>query len=236
MKGIYLISNPVGSIYIGQSHCIPERFREHRRSVNRLKAHKSAIRESLIKHGVDNHIFSILHELPKDVGQNIMDEYEQFCIDQYREAGFKMLNLRGAGSRGKLSEEAKLKVSTSLTGKKQSKETVQKRKESINRISENNIKEQREKMSLSAKTFYDSEKGVEYRKILSERIINYNKKPRSEHHLKRLSESHKWFKPTKDSLIKKSNSLKKYWANLTPEQKQARISLIWEGRLKNKHK
>jgi len=234
MKGIYLISNPVNSVYIGQSHDIRERLNAHKRSIHRQNVHRSAIRQSLIKHGVENHIFSILHELPVDISQNAMDSYEQFCIDQYKEAGVKILNLKDAGSRGKQSEETKSKVSASLTGKKQSQHTIDKRKNSILNISKIERDKQKAAMSNAAKNFYASEQGTEYKKIVSDRLKKHNKKPKTVQHLKRLSESHKGFKPTKESLIKKSNSLKEYWANLTPEQKEARVKLAVLGRLKNK--
>jgi hypothetical protein len=52
----------------------------------------------------------------KYVSQEVMDTYEQLYMDLYRDAGIPLLNSREAGSKGKLSEETKKRVSDSLKG------------------------------------------------------------------------------------------------------------------------
>lgn len=70
-----------------------------------------ALYRSFLKHGISNHLFEVIHELPIDVGKTILDDYECFYIDQYKECGVKMLNLKGGGSNGRHCQETKDKIS-----------------------------------------------------------------------------------------------------------------------------
>lgn len=93
MVGIYKITSPLGKVYIGQSINIELRFRWyaiHKKIVQPL------IQRSLKKYGIDNHKFEIIHELPSDVDKGVLTMYEMIYMDQYRELGFRMLNLSGA--------------------------------------------------------------------------------------------------------------------------------------------
>ncbi len=105
--GIYRIVNPVGKIYIGQTWDSYRRF-------SRYKSYscttQNKIHNSLIKYGWENHIFEIIHELPKDINQSILDDYEILYIQQYKNCGFELLNIREGGKGGKLSEETKQKL------------------------------------------------------------------------------------------------------------------------------
>lgn len=105
MKGIYKITSPSGRIYIGQSNNLDKRRRHY--TPGRCKNQK-LINNSLRKYGYKNHIFEVIHELPEDVNQDILDVYEKIYHDQYKELGFKMLNLKECGKGGgKHSEETK---------------------------------------------------------------------------------------------------------------------------------
>jgi group I intron endonuclease len=149
--GIYCIKSPSGSVYIGQSHTIEKRFRQYR-----LLHCKDQFRiyNSLRKHGVDNHEFSIIYSLPIDISQDVLNEYEQLFMNRYRELGFDLMNLREAGSRGLFSEETKKKISlanmgrpSAIKGKKLSPERVEQMK--YNRQFQVYSAESKEKISQS---------------------------------------------------------------------------------------
>lgn len=125
--GIYKITSPTGKVYIGQSWNI-----EIRKSYCRGLRCKGQpyICNSLTKHGWNNHIFEIIHELPADVNQEIMDNYEILYWQLYKELGIEMLNIKEPGSRGKHNAITKQIISekalgnTRTLGLKHSKETI----------------------------------------------------------------------------------------------------------------
>jgi group I intron endonuclease len=105
--GIYKITSPKNKIYIGQSWNIQ----------NRLKAYsgchcvgQKSLYNSIKKYGWENHFFEVIHELPEDIEQSIIDQYEILYYDFYKDLGFSMLNIKNPGSRGKHSEYTKLKM------------------------------------------------------------------------------------------------------------------------------
>lgn len=112
MVGIYKITNPSGKVYIGQSWNIEKRFKYYYKKgcKNQVKLYNS-----IIKYGSDNHIYKVIHELPKDITQLVLDSYEQFYIDSYKNVNIEVLNIRDGGSRGKWSEESKNKFSEILS-------------------------------------------------------------------------------------------------------------------------
>jgi len=120
---IYKIQSPSGKAYIGQSWCFKHRMSEHRNT----ERTNHPLYASIGKYGFDNHEIKILHILPLDVPQEIMDLYEQIYMDAYREAGFKLMNLREAGSNGKLHPDVIARMTLIKIGKKQSAETIEKR-------------------------------------------------------------------------------------------------------------
>lgn len=111
--GIYKITSPSGKVYIGQSRHILIRWRDHKRD----KKAKGKVFYSFRKYGPDAHVFDIIHELPKDVDQIVLNQYEQLYMDLYRDCNVFLLNIKGAGSTGKISQETKNKLSISLKGK-----------------------------------------------------------------------------------------------------------------------
>lgn len=108
MIGIYKITSPTGKINIGQSWNIKKR----KNSYKYLECKKQTkIYNSLKKYGFENHLFEVIHELPIDITQEILDNYEIFYWQQYKDCGFEMMNIRDPGKGGKLSEETKRKIS-----------------------------------------------------------------------------------------------------------------------------
>lgn len=119
MVGIYKITSPSNKIYIGQSWNIQERFKVY----NRLSC-KSQVKlyNSLLKYSVEKHKFEIIHKLPDDIEQEILNDYEVLYCNLYKDCGVEVLNIRECGSKGQLSEETKKKISNSLFGKTHTKE------------------------------------------------------------------------------------------------------------------
>jgi group I intron endonuclease len=126
MVVIYKIQSPSGKVYIGQTWNFKKRMSNYK---NMASKKQPMLHRSLLKYGVDNHEFMILHELPNDVDQNILDRYEQLYIDQFRACGTVLLNIREAGSRGKHSAESIEKLRKANIGRKCSEEFKKKRSE-----------------------------------------------------------------------------------------------------------
>lgn len=113
MVGIYSLTSPSGKVYIGQSWNIKERMRFYRR---KNCQQQTGIYRSLEKYGFDAHLTATLYFLPEDVSQKTLDDYEIFFINQHKEAGAALLNMKGGGTGGRMSEEAikKIKIKRAL--------------------------------------------------------------------------------------------------------------------------
>lgn len=113
--GIYKITSPNKKIYIGQSWDIERRWNDYKNLRENCIGRK--LYNSLKFHNPINFKFEIIHELPFDVTQNILDLYETFYWEQYKSLKFILLNIRDCdGSKGKHSEETKLKMSKASKG------------------------------------------------------------------------------------------------------------------------
>lgn len=121
--GIYKITSPSGRVYIGQSKNIGLRRLAYR-SIKREG--QPRIAASIKKYGLNVHQFDVIHELPKDVDQFVLNEYELLYISQYKNCGFMMMNCKATHVLGGHSEESKIKMSLSRKGRKPSEETKQK--------------------------------------------------------------------------------------------------------------
>lgn len=115
MVGIYKITSPSGKVYIGQSWRLEFRWRDYH--YPSAKGQPS-LGYSFTKYGIDNHSFEVVHELPEDITQEVLDRYENLYLTQHRECGVRMMNVREAGSRGKHSERSKKKMSEIRKGRK----------------------------------------------------------------------------------------------------------------------
>lgn len=121
--GIYQITSPSNKVYIGQSWDV-----DRRRYVYSL-GHCAAQRHlynSLQKYGFESHQFEVLERFSDTVEQEVLDSREQFYIDLRTSEGCTLLNLRGGGATGRLSEETKQKLRLANLGKKASQETRRK--------------------------------------------------------------------------------------------------------------
>lgn len=116
MVGIYAIISPSKRIYIGQSiDDIKARWKMHKQC---RKSGCTLLNNSIKKYGFDSHELKVLYELPKDVAQEVINEYELLYWQQYKDCGFRMLNLMTPGNSAKHSDETKTKISESLKGNK----------------------------------------------------------------------------------------------------------------------
>lgn len=104
ISGIYKITSPTNRVYIGQSWDINARWNKYR-----IRADKKCrkIYASLDKYGVEAHTFEVIHELPSDTAQEVMDTYEILYWQLYKDCGIDMLNIREPGRGGKNSEETR---------------------------------------------------------------------------------------------------------------------------------
>lgn len=125
--GIYKITSPSNRIYVGQSWNIPHRWRSYTCKQNRKG--QRILAASLSKYGHAAHKFEVIHELPHDVTQEVLDNYEQLYIDAYKDTGAQMMNIKGGGSKGKLAEETKRLLSIAHSGKTLSEEHKQRLRE-----------------------------------------------------------------------------------------------------------
>ena len=114
--GIYKITSPAGKVYVGQSWNIYKRWGGYKNE-SETKS-QTLIYRSISKHGISSHKFEILHQLPKDIDQSIIDAYESLYIELYKSSGHIMLNLKGGGSYGKHHQSSKDKVSNKNKGRK----------------------------------------------------------------------------------------------------------------------
>ena len=104
MVGIYKITNPLNEIYIGQSWDIDDRIGFYKKA---KCENQPLLYKSILEHSWNNHKLEIVCELPGEIDQISFDLIEISHIDFYKEAGYKMLNVRGGGSRGKHSDATK---------------------------------------------------------------------------------------------------------------------------------
>ena len=112
MKGIYKITSPSDKVYIGQSIDIERRFRHYKRMVCKEQI---KIFNSMLKYGVDAHIFEVL-ELCDTKDLNNRERYYQDLYDSVVN-GLNLLYVKSEHFNGGHSEESKKKISDSLKGK-----------------------------------------------------------------------------------------------------------------------
>lgn len=107
MIGIYKITNPKNKIYIGQSWNILERKRVY---INNYCKLQQKLYNSIKKYGWENHKFEIIHELPFDISQEVLDNYEILYWELYKNCNIDMLNIKTPGIGGKHSKETIIKM------------------------------------------------------------------------------------------------------------------------------
>lgn len=142
--GIYKITNPVGFCYIGQSSNLSSRMSFYKMYKNDY-FHLKKVKESLLKHGYENHKFEIIEICTKD----LLNERERFW-QEYYDSVENGLNCMYVGTKDKKckreksyserqrqrmlgskhSQETKDKMSKSKIGRKFSEESIEKMRKS----------------------------------------------------------------------------------------------------------
>lgn len=113
MVGIYKITSPTGKVYIGQSWNLTKRCS----SYSRVECTgQPKLYSSLLKHGWTSHTFEVVHQLPIDVSQDVLDRYEILYWQYQVDCGFDILNVKEPGKGGRHSAETKAKISTKQKG------------------------------------------------------------------------------------------------------------------------
>jgi group I intron endonuclease len=112
MIGIYKITSPSNKVYIGQSINIERRLRYYKRIACKEQI---KIYNSLLKYGVDAHIFEVL-ELCDTEELNNRERHYQDLYDSVAN-GLNLLYVKSEHFNGGHSDESKKKISDSLKGR-----------------------------------------------------------------------------------------------------------------------
>lgn len=120
---VYKVTNKISNeAYIGQTtRPIEDRWAEHCKPVN---ARRSYVSNAIQKHGKENFTIEVLC---KASSQEELDLLEKKYIEEHSTAFPNGYNLKEGGLGGSLSQEARLKISKTLMGRKISVETLNKR-------------------------------------------------------------------------------------------------------------
>lgn len=127
--GVYMITSPTGNVYIGESVSIKNRTKYYL-TPSRIKR-QTAIYNSLIKHGVENHRIEVL----EICDTSILKQRERFYQDKYNSVncGLNCKLTPTAEKKGVFSKETKRKMSEKANGelnpffgKKHSEESLKK--------------------------------------------------------------------------------------------------------------
>lgn len=121
MIAIYKITSPSGKVYIGQTCRPKKRITQYR---NLQCKGQPGIYRSLLKYGWNQHVFEVIHELPSDCEQSVVNNYEILYYELYLTCGASMLNMMGPGIGGKMSEQAKEKIRQKAIGRKHKPDTL----------------------------------------------------------------------------------------------------------------
>lgn len=198
MKGIYKITSPSGRVYIGQSINIERRFRYYKGVACKEQI---KIYNSLLKYGVDAHIFEVL-ELCETEELNNRERHYQDLYDSVAN-GLNLLYVKSEHFNGGHSEESKKKISDSLKGRTFTDEhkykiglnnsrrvmsAETKEKHRLNRLGKKASAESIEKQILKR---LGSKRSEETKRKMSESAKKVVKKPHSAETRAKMSESQK---------------------------------------------
>lgn len=101
--GIYKITSPSGKVYIGQSWNIKKRFQQYR--CPSYSKPKVGICYSFFKYSVKNHTFELIHRINNHTWQEELNYWENFYWKDYKNRGFKLLNLVEPNLTDRLSDD-----------------------------------------------------------------------------------------------------------------------------------
>lgn len=150
MIGIYKITNPKGAIYIGQSINLEKRKITYSKA--KCKAQRK-IYNSIVKYGWDNHRFEIIYECTREE----LNYYERNFGELYDVLSVNNLNLllpTGDEDTTMVSDETRLKMSKSQSGKNNPMFGKNHNKESKLKIARRNSKNKRVVNTETGEIYY----------------------------------------------------------------------------------
>jgi group I intron endonuclease len=185
--GIYKITSPIGEVYVGQTLDLLRRRKDHKDASDGKRRPNRALKNSFDAHGFDNHMFETIYELPKDVTQEVLYNYENFVYSQYADAGYTLLNLQECGTSKVISAETRQIMSKRAKGmwtddfrenhiKKRTGRPIHSEEEKARRSIW--MKENRAKFSQYRFTPEDTARGQELRKKKAQ-VLGYYTSPES---------------------------------------------------------
>lgn len=119
MTGIYKITNPEGTVYIGQTRNLAKRMLNHRWTKPKTR---TLLGKSIRKYGWSSHKYEMIHELPMDVDDSVLDTYEvlfiaqyRTCVKKYPESNGLNLAIGGGGPKSYIvTDETRKKISDNM--------------------------------------------------------------------------------------------------------------------------
>jgi len=203
---IYKATNKSNGLsYIGQSVLsLDERMSNHMKSV---RAESSTyFHNSLRKNTVDGFEWEIICEVNN---QTCLDNYEAFYVKHFDTLWPNGYNLKDGGSSGKFTEEAKLKISKSLTGRKLSKEHKK-------NISEGNMG----RAPTNAGIPHTNETKKKMSEAHSGKNNHFYGKTHTKEAREKISAAGKNRKDSEETKRKKSESIKLWWKQRKDNEKR----------------
>lgn len=113
MIGIYKITNPKGTVYIGQSIDIMRRFKDYTKIRNSKS--QTLLNRSFIKYGIENHQFNIICECNIEDLNSLERRYQDLYNSMVKGLNCRLTRCNDLS--GKMSEETKVKIGISNKGK-----------------------------------------------------------------------------------------------------------------------
>lgn len=114
LVGIYKITSPNGSIYIGQTRNFSNRINAYKRLSIKNQKH---IYNSIKKYGWENHRFDVILNVQHDIPAIKLLELERSFYLYYKGIGAKLMNCRLPGANYGHSEKTKEKIGLANLGK-----------------------------------------------------------------------------------------------------------------------
>jgi hypothetical protein len=213
MTGIYRIISPSGKVYIGQTRDHVTRFRNYK---NIRCFSQRILYNSFLKYGSKAHLIELVYELPNDVSQEVLNNYEVFYWQQYKNCNFEMMNIKEPGSNGSHSEETKKKISLKNKGYKFTEQqlknlSVARKGVKLSEEHKKNLSEGLKKAHSEGKKFFH---GKKHKKEFSELMKKIHKgKKNSPETLLKMSESAKKRGISEETKAKMIAGRKKYLEN-----------------------
>lgn len=166
MIGIYKITSPNNKVYIGQSINLKQRFNTYKR-LNKQVSSSPKLYRSLLKYGVENHIFEVIEYCSID----LLNERERH-YQEYYNVVYDGLNCILTNTKEKrkviqpISDKQKKQISDFHKGKKLSIETINKiKKARAKQIITEEHKRKISENSASARIVLDINTGVFYNSV-----------------------------------------------------------------------